>query len=112
MREQLIQQLTAQQLAEKLQQQPAPLLLDVRQPDEVARCKIAGAKNMPMHLVPLYLDELPDDQVIVVYCHHGMRSQSVIQYLLEAGFDAENLYNLQGGIDSWAQAIDPAMPRY
>lgn len=85
-------------------------LLDVRTDEEVALCALPGAVHVPMNLVPLRLNELPDDVPLVVYCHHGIRSLHTAMYLADAGF--EQLYNLQGGIDAWAVSVDASMRRY
>ena len=105
-----IVQLTPQQVQDGLQKQPAPLLLDVREEDEVRLCALPGSLHIPMNLIPLRHNELPDDVPIIVYCHHGIRSLNVARYLAHVGF--ENVANLQGGIDAWARQIDPSMPRY
>ncbi len=88
------------------------LLVDVREDDEFEVCALADALHIPMNQIPLRQDELPDEQDIVVYCHHGVRSQHVIAYLIDAGFDEERLFSLSGGIDAWAIDIDPKMARY
>lgn len=88
----------------------APYLLDVREPWEYARCHIDGARPMPMNTVPSRLAELPQEQDIVVVCHHGMRSQQVALFLERAGFT--RVHNLQGGVHAWALEVDPGMPRY
>lgn len=86
-------------------------LLDVRTDEETAVCSLPDAVHIPMNLIPLRQNELPDDGVpLVVYCHHGIRSLHTAMYLADAGF--ENLYNLQGGIDAWAAEIDGNMMRY
>ena len=86
-------------------------LLDVRTDEERAICTLPAAIHIPMNLIPLRQNELPDDDLpIVVYCHHGIRSQYCALYLADAGF--EQTANLKGGIDAWAREIDPAMPRY
>ena len=105
-----IVQLTPQQVQDGLQKQPAPLLLDVREEDEVRLCALPGSLHIPMNLIPLRHNELPDDVPIIVYCHHGIRSLNVARYLANVGF--ENMANLQGGIDAWARQIDPTMARY
>ena len=105
-----IVQLTPQQVQDGLQKQPAPLLLDVREEDEVRLCALPGSLHIPMNLIPLRHNELPDDVPIIVYCHHGIRSLNVARYLAHVGF--ENVANLQGGIDAWARQIDPTMARY
>lgn len=86
-------------------------LLDVREPDEVAICRIEGSTWIPMREVPNRAGELPDGVPIVVYCHAGMRSAQVVRYLREhAGRD--DAANLTGGIEAWSVNIDPAVPRY
>ena len=65
---------------------------------------------MPMHLVPLHLDEFDPATPVVVICHHGMRSYQVAAFLDRNGFDA--VFNLQGGVDSWARTVDHSMPTY
>ena len=105
-----IVQLTPQQVQDGLQKQPAPLLLDVREEDEVRLCALPGSLHIPMNLIPLRHNELPDDVPIIVYCHHGIRSLNVARYLAHVGF--EHVANLQGGIDAWACQIDPSLPRY
>ncbi|MDO5356265.1 MAG: rhodanese-like domain-containing protein [Conchiformibius sp.] len=102
--------ISPQQLRQLLQQQPDTVLLDVREDDEVALCALPDAVHIPMNLIPLRHNELPDDVPLVVYCHHGIRSLNTARYLEKAGF--EQLYNLSGGIDAWARETDPDMPRY
>ena len=86
------------------------LLLDVRTDEETAICTLPDSVHIPMNLIPLRSNELPDGLPIVVYCHHGIRSLHTAMYLADAGF--ETLYNLQGGIDAWAEQIDENMARY
>lgn len=87
-----------------------PLLLDVREPWEYQTCHIEGASLMPMNTVPARMAELDRDAETVVVCHHGGRSQQVAMYLERNGFS--KLYNLQGGVNAWADQVDPAMNRY
>ena len=98
-----IPQLTPQQLQDKLSASSDILLLDVREPEEAALCRLPNSILIPMN-------ELSDDIPIIVYCHHGIRSHYCALYLADAGF--EQTANLKGGIDAWAREIDPAMPRY
>lgn len=85
-------------------------VLDVREPHEVAICAIEPSLSIPMQQVPERLAELPEDQSLVVLCHHGGRSAMVTRFLQERGF--ANARNLAGGIDAWAREIDPDMARY
>lgn len=85
-------------------------LLDVREPHEVAICRIEGSTTIPMQQVPQRLGELPRDGAIVVMCHHGGRSRMVTNFLRQNGYG--KAVNLKGGIDAWAQAVEPGMARY
>ena len=88
----------------------APLVLDVREPWEIATASIAGSVSIPMQQIPARSEEFDDEAEIVCVCHHGMRSAQVAMFLESRGFT--KLYNLQGGIDAWSRDVDPAVPRY
>jgi rhodanese-related sulfurtransferase len=107
-----MQQLSVHQLKEWLADtaRAQPLLLDVREPWEFELCHLDGSQLIPMHTVPARLDELSPEAEVVVVCHHGGRSMQVAMYLERSGFGS--VHNLTGGVDAWAQAIDPAMRRY
>ena len=86
-------------------------LLDVREPWEAELCALPGSRLIPMGDVPSRAhQELDPDAHIVVYCHHGMRSLSVVLWLREQGF--EHAQSLAGGIDAWASDVDPSLTRY
>ncbi|MDN0083709.1 rhodanese-like domain-containing protein [Crenobacter sp. SG2305] len=87
-----------------------PLLLDVREGWEVAIAAIPGSRHMPMNLIPLQMSELPDDVTIVTVCHHGVRSYHAGLFLANAGF--EPVLSLKGGVDAWANEVDPTMAHY
>lgn len=105
-----IPQLSPAELQRWRQDGKAFLLLDVRTDEETAVCALPDSVHIPINLIPLRSNELPDGLPIVVYCHHGIRSLHTAMYLADAGF--ETLYNLQGGIDAWAAQIDENMARY
>ena len=105
-----IPQLSPAELQRWRQDGKAFLLLDVRTDEATAICALPDSIHIPMNLIPLRSNELPDGLPIVVYCHHGIRSLHTAMYLADAGF--ETLYNLQGGIDAWAAQIDENMARY
>lgn len=105
-----IPQLSPAELQRWRQDGKAFLLLDVRTDEETAVCTLPDSVHIPMNLIPLRSNELPDGLPIIVYCHHGIRSLHTAMYLADAGF--ETLYNLQGGIDAWAAQIDENMARY
>jgi adenylyltransferase/sulfurtransferase len=86
------------------------LLLDVREPDEFAICRIAGSRELPMRQIPESLAALPRDTQILALCHHGGRSMRVTQFLRANGFT--NVTNVAGGIHAWAEQIDPSLAQY
>lgn len=102
--------ISPQELAQKQSKNQPVFLLDVREPHEADLCMIPDSVLVPLCQLPARLDELPGDREIVVYCHHGRRSQQAIDYLISQGYG--DLYNLTGGIDGWAVFVDPGMTRY
>ncbi len=86
------------------------LLLDVREAAELAICRVPAAVHLPMGQIPANLEQLPRDRDILVICHHGGRSLRVTYFLRQHGFD--RVANIAGGIDAWAEQIDPALARY
>ncbi len=92
------------------EQRTPPLLLDVREPNEFALCRIEGSLPMPMGSVPARMQELDTSVPTVVICHHGGRSMQVAMFLEQQGFG--EVINLAGGVAAWAGEVDPAMPTY
>ena len=86
------------------------MLLDIREPQEIAICAIEGSVHIPMNTLPDNLVRVPKDQPVVVMCHMGGRSWQVTQWLRAQGYD--NAVNLSGGISAWAGAIDRNMATY
>ena len=86
------------------------VLLDVREPFEVALAAVPGALLVPMGELPARLAEVPRDQPVLVLCHHGIRSQAVADWLLRRGY--EKTWNVAGGIAAWAAEVDPGVGRY
>ncbi|MDA0813231.1 MAG: rhodanese-like domain-containing protein [Verrucomicrobia bacterium] len=91
---------------------PAPLLVDCREPDEHAICKINGSVLIPFSTFTVNAEAalLDKSRTIIVYCHHGMRSQRATEFLRRKGYTES--FSLVGGIDAWAAAVEPDMPRY
>jgi rhodanese-related sulfurtransferase len=106
----MIEDLSPREVADRLNSEDAPLLVDVREGWERDLATIPGALPIRMADVPLRLDELPRERAIVVHCHHGARSYEVARWLEAHGY--ERLANLAGGIDAWSHDVDPAVPRY
>ena len=89
------------------------ILIDVREPEEFALTRGAGAPLIPMGSVPgqlQRLEGLADEQSLMVICHHGVRSLQVVSWLRARG--VENCYSMAGGIDRWSLEVDSGVPRY
>lgn len=86
------------------------VLLDVREPAELALAALPGAIAMPMGEVAQSFENLDPEAELVVLCHHGVRSLRVALFLQSRGF--EKVHNLRGGIDAWSRELDESLPRY
>ena len=86
------------------------LMVDVREPAEVSTCSIDGSRHITMRQIPDYLAELPRDRQLLILCHVGVRSLRVTQFLRANGF--AQVSNVAGGINAWAEQIDPNLARY
>jgi rhodanese-related sulfurtransferase len=89
------------------------VFIDVREPEEYAIATIQGSELVPMRSVPANLQSLEakaEDAALVIYCHHGIRSLQVANWLREQG--VEDCQSMAGGIDAWSLEIDPSIPRY
>ncbi len=103
-------EISPQELKQLLDTGAAPMLLDVRQDWETRLCRLPNAVHIPIEEIELRVEELNPQDTIVVYCHQGVRSAAVAEYLRRLGF--ASVRNLRGGLDYWARAVDPAMRRY
>jgi len=88
-----------------MQQQGDLRLIDVRNDYEVARGKIPQGDSLPLHLLPLKMNELDKTVTTVFYCQMGGRSAQAAAFADANGF--AEVYNLQGGITAWAHAGMP-----
>jgi rhodanese-related sulfurtransferase len=107
--------ITAQELANCLKDpHSTQQLIDVREPDEAAIVSLPGFQLFPLSQSAQWantlLQQLDPHQETIVLCHHGVRSAHVCQWLIAQGFT--QVKNLSGGIDAYADAVDPRLPRY
>jgi len=85
-------------------------LIDVREPWEWEIVRVGGSSLLPLGELPGRLAEVDPRAEVVILCHHGVRSLQARNLLRGAGF--ANVRSLAGGIDQWAQEIEPGMARY
>ena len=102
--------MTVQELKKRLDGREGVVLIDVREPHEAEIVSLPGAKLIPLGQVLERASEIPLDRDVVVHCHHGGRSAKAVQALRGLGY--RRIRNLAGGIDAWAEEIDPSLPRY
>ena len=85
-------------------------LIDVREKWELDICRIEGAVSMPMSSIMETFSDLDPELSYSLYCHPGMRSMQVANFLLSKGF--KSLFNLRGGIAAWSREIDNSVEQY
>jgi sulfur-carrier protein adenylyltransferase/sulfurtransferase len=107
-----IPEITATELKQRLDNGDEIVLIDVRESFEwdIANLSDHGARLIPLDQVLDRRDEIDTDAEVVVYCRSGARSAGAIRQLRAAGFD--RLVNLKGGINAWAETVDPSMSTY
>lgn len=107
-----IREISPRDLQQKMESKVNLVLLDVREPNELAVCKLPGITHIPLGELPARLAELNPykDAEVVVYCRSGKRSERACQFLSQAGFN--NVLNLHGGILAWVDVVDPTMSKY
>ena len=114
-------EITPGELRARLERREPLVLLDVRQEWETKLCRLEGATHIPIEEIEYRTEELrllcghperPEAGAveIIVFCHQGIRSAAVSEYLRQLGFP--KVKNLAGGLDGWARTVDPTMRRY
>ncbi len=106
----VLEEIAPKELQALLETRQAPLILDVRNPEEIAICRIAGSMVIPLPELPDRLGELDAAKSMVVHCKSGARSAKAIALLQAAGFS--KLKNLKGGMLAWIKDIDSSLPSY
>jgi molybdopterin/thiamine biosynthesis adenylyltransferase/rhodanese-related sulfurtransferase len=103
-------EITPEELKARLDRGEKVKIIDVREPHEYEICRLPNTTLIPLGQVVSRLNELNPDEEIVVHCKMGARSAKAVDQMRKSGF--RKVKNLKGGIDLWAQNVDPNMPRY
>ena len=103
-------EITVEQFKSLLEAKEEIAVLDVREDWERETCLIEPSAHIPLMQLPERIGELDPQKPTIVYCKVGGRSARAVGFLRKAGF--KKAVNLEGGIDAWAEKIEPAMPRY
>ncbi len=105
-----MKEISVTELAERMTAGTAPVIIDVREPNEFAYVHLPAAVLKPLGGIYQWAQELDKEQEYVLYCHTGSRSWQAAYLLERLGF--KRVINLSGGIDSWSIHVDPSVPRY
>src|SRR5215203_513108 len=102
--------ITVRELKERMDRGDAPIVIDVREPNEHAICQIPGARLIPQGQLAQHLAEFDPSAEVVVHCKMGGRSGRAVAMMRQHGFT--NARNLTGGVLAWVSEIDPTQPKY
>jgi rhodanese-related sulfurtransferase len=105
-----MKQLRPEELKSWIDSQREIQVLDVRERWEYDIVRLKNAILRPLGFLHLNPPELNKDIPVVVYCHHGVRSLRGCTVMEQLGF--KEVYNLAGGIELYAAAVDPDLPAY
>jgi len=106
-----MEEITATELKQRLDQGDDIQIIDVREPHEYEIGAIPNSKLIPLGQVLNRMNEIDPDRETVVHCKMGGRSAKAIDALQRSGFPGK-LVNLQGGITAWSNDVDPSVPKY
>ena len=108
----MAKQITVRDLAAKLAAGEPVQLIDVRKGWEHETAALPGSVLIPLDQLPQRAGEVtvPENGIVVAYCHHGIRSLSAANFLEQQGVTP--VFSLAGGIDAWSLQIDEKVPRY
>ncbi len=106
----MVPEVTVADLSNELKSDDPPILIDVRESEELDISQLPGIVHIPMMQVPGRLNEIPKDRPIVIVCRSGARSANVTEFLMEHGYG--NVRNMRGGMNAWARQVDPTVAQY
>ena len=94
-------EISAQELKRKIENDRDFLLIDVREPQEFEESRIPGSVLIPkgFFLDLSVLTQLPHDKEIILHCRSGVRSAQCLELIQSNGFT--NSRHLRGGILAW-----------
>ena len=107
-----LSELAPKDIATRIENGDAIHLVDCRNHEERTITTIEGSIHVPLQELPSHLELLYEyeEETLVVFCHHGIRSRQAADMLREAGFG--NIHSMSGGIDRWSIEVDDSVGRY
>jgi adenylyltransferase/sulfurtransferase len=106
-----MQEITAMELKQKLDEGRDIQIIDVREPKEYEVARLENSTLIPLGQIVNRMSEIDPTRDTVVHCKMGGRSAKAIEALTRAGFQGK-LTNLKGGITAWSNDVDPSVPKY
>jgi len=106
-----MEEITATELKQRLDNGDDIQIIDVREPHEYEIGQIPNSKLIPLGQVLTRMNEIDPERETVVHCKMGGRSAKAIDALQRSGFTGK-LKNLAGGITAWSNDVDPSVPKY
>ena len=106
-----MEEITATELKQRLDQGDDLQIIDVREDYEVEIARLPNTVHIPLAQVLSRMNEIDPNRETVVHCKMGGRSARAIDALQRSGFTGK-LINLKGGIIGWSNEVDPSVPKY
>ena len=106
-----MEEITPAELKQRLDNGDDIQIVDVREDNEVAYCRIPDSIHIPLGQILGRMNEVDPNRETVVHCKMGGRSARAIDALQRSGFQGK-LVNLKGGILRWSDEVDPSVPKY
>ncbi len=106
-----MEEITPAELKQRLDNGDDIQIVDVREDNEVAYCRIPDSIHIPLGQVLNRMNEIDPSRETVVHCKMGGRSARAIDALQRSGYQGK-LMNLAGGILRWSDEVDPSVPKY
>lgn len=75
------------------------IVVDIRDQNSFNTSHIVQAQNLNNDNLPVFLQQADRNQALIVYCYHGISSQSAADFLAGQGFT--EVYSLDGGFEQW-----------
>ncbi|WP_336775191.1 rhodanese-like domain-containing protein [Paenibacillus sp. MMO-58] len=104
MNTQLWQDITPQEVQEKLNKNSQTQFIDVREPDEYAAGRIHGTKLIPLSEFAQRANEINPNEEVICICRSGKRSAKACDHLVSIGYT--NVKNMTGGMLEWNGSVE------
>jgi adenylyltransferase/sulfurtransferase len=105
-----MEEITPAELKQRLDNGDDIQIVDVREDNEVAFCRIPNSIHIPLGQILSRLKDIDPSRETVVHCKMGGRSARAIEALQRSGYQGK-LINLKGGILRWSDEVDPSVPK-